>query len=368
MKRQIKNILSKIPPVKQFLARMSNLEERLQDEMRGLHLDLKDETSNAKAELQTAREEIEALRREQARLASVLQDTKKEMDYQFYKGLHPDNYIRELKDWYKQSTGMSLCLENPQTFNEKIQWLKIYDSTPLKTRLADKFLVRDWVKEQIGEQYLIPLLGVWDQFDQIDFDRLPDQFVLKANHGCGWNIIVKDKNVLDKAEAKRKMDKWLNTNFAFCNGLELHYKDIPPRIIAEAFLENEGRELYDYKIWCFNGKPEFIVFMADRHIELKVAFYDPGWNRLPFVYTFPRYEKSAPKPENLDEMLKLAEALSKDFIHARVDFYALDDGSVKFGEMTFTTASGECRWNPPEYDLIVGQMMTLPKSREAFKK
>lgn len=284
-----------------------------------------------------------------------------EIDYAFYKGLHSDNYADELKNWYEVWSGKPLDLENPQTFNEKIQWLKLYDSTPVKTRLADKYLVRDWVRERVGEKYLIPLLGTWDKFDDIDFDRLPDKFVLKANHGCGWNIIVKDKSSFDKAAARKEFSKWLNTNFAFINGFELHYKDISPKIIAEEFIENEGMDLYDYKIWCFNGRPKFIAFMAERQAELKMAFYDLTWNLLPFTRIYPQYNKLVKKPDNLDEMIHIAKILCKDFIHVRVDLYRLDDGSLKFGEMTFTTASGRCSWNPPEYDLLIGQMIALPE-------
>lgn len=282
-------------------------------------------------------------------------------DYLFYEELHPDHYADELKNWYKRWSGKHLNLENPQTFNEKIQWLKLYDSTPIKTRLADKYLVRDWVKEQIGEKYLISILGVWERFDDIDFDKLPDKFVLKANHGCGWNIIVREKSTFDKETAKRKFNDWLNTNFAFVNGLELHYKGIPPKIIAEAFIENEGSDLYDYKIYCFNGTPAFIIFLAERQVGLKMAFYDLDWNLLPFTYSYPQYKKLVAKPDNLDEMIYIAKKLCKGFVYVRIDLYRLDDGSLKFGEMTFTPASGQCEWNPPEYDLILGQMIVLPK-------
>ena len=282
----------------------------------------------------------------------------------FYKSLHPDNYAGELKDWYKLRTGKILNLENPKTFSEKIQWIKLYDSTPLKTRLVDKYLVRDWIKKQVGEKYLIPLLGVWDKFDDINFDKLPDKFVLKANHGSGWNIIVKNKSIFDKADAKRKLDKWLNTNYAFIRGFELDYKNISPKIIAEEFLENEGKDLYDYKIWCFNGKPEFISLLAERQIKLKIAVYDLNWNLLPFRCTFPQYEKLVPKPDNLDEMLNVAKVLCKDFAYVRVDLYRLVDGSLKFGEMTFTTGSGMSKWDPPEYDLLLGEMITLPETKE----
>ena len=139
----------------------------------------------------------------------------------FKKNTDEKDFPQMLKKWYKKRTGRELNLENPQTFNEKIQWLKLYDNSPLKTKLADKYLVRDWIKQEIGEEYLIPLLGVWNSFDEIDFDKLPEQFVLKANHGCAWNIIVKDKSKFDKAKAKKKFDKWMRRNYAYKAGLEL---------------------------------------------------------------------------------------------------------------------------------------------------
>jgi lipopolysaccharide biosynthesis glycosyltransferase len=230
---------------------------------------------------------LHTLKRIKERLSRLFQSSKPEIkkDYNYYKNLDPKRYAKELKEWYKKRTGKKLNLKHPKSFNEKIQWMKLFDSTPLKTKLADKYLVRDWVKEKIGEKYLIPLLGVWDDFDDIDFDKLPDKFVLKANHGCGWNIIVEDKNDFDIVESKKKFDSWLNTNFAFKAGFEMHYQNIKPKIIAEQFIQNEDNDLYDYKVWCFNGKPEYIMFLAERQKGLKMAFYDTSWNRLPFVYS-----------------------------------------------------------------------------------
>ena len=281
-------------------------------------------------------------------------------DYNYYQNLTPEQYPAELCAWFKSTTGQTLDLDNPRTFNEKLQWLKLYDSTPLKTRLADKYLVRDWVKEKIGEEYLIPLLGVWDSFDEIDFDQLPNQFVLKANHGCGWNIIVKDKSTFDKADAKKKFDTWMNTNFAYRFGLELQYMNIEPKIIAEEYLENGDNDLYDYKVFCFDGRAESIMFLSERKTGLKMAFYDLQWNKLPFTYSFPRNPEDIPKPQNLDLLISLAEKLSEGFAHVRVDFYILNDGTLKFGEMTFTSASGSCKWNPPEQNRIYGDLITLP--------
>ena len=281
-------------------------------------------------------------------------------NYDYYSHLNPSQYADELKLWYKRVTKEDLDLDNPQTFNEKIQWSKLYDSTPLKTRLSDKYLVREWVEKKIGAQYLIPLLGVWDKFDEIDFDKLPDQFVLKANHGCGWNIIVKDKLKFDIEDARSKFSEWMKTNFAFKWGLELQYLNIPPKIIAEEYLENGNNDLYDYKVFCFNGKAESIMFLSERKTGLKMAFYDLNWNKLPFTYSFPRNEEDIPKPKNLDLLIELAETLAEGFAHVRVDFYILNDGSIKFGEMTFTSAGGTCKWNPPEQNRIYGDLIQLP--------
>jgi hypothetical protein len=288
-------------------------------------------------------------------------DKQAEARYNYYANLDPSKYPAELARWYESTTGTPLDLENPQTFNEKIQWLKLYDSTPLKTRLTDKYLAREWITENIGEEYLIPLLGVWDSFDEIDFDALPNQFVLKANHGSGWNVIVKDKVTLDKADAKAKFDKWVKLNFAYIAGLELHYKDIVPKIIAEKYIENDEGGLYDYKVHCFNGKPMYIHYIGDRaYHSTKEAFFDTEWRLMPFTSrTYPQYDDQIQAPERLSELLQFAEKLAKEFIYVRVDFYVLNDGSFKFGEMTFTPGSGVYKWEPPEYNSKLGKLLVL---------
>ena len=267
-----------------------------------------------------------------------------------------------LTDWFYDKTGEPLHLDNPQTFNEKIQWLKLYDSTPLKTRLADKYLVRDWVKEKIGEEYLIPLIGVWDNFDEIDFDSLPDQFVLKCNHGSGYNIIVTDKLKLDVEDAEKKINQWLNEDFAFKNGFEMHYSPIERKIIAEKYIENSNSDLYDYKFWCFNGKVDYVQFLSERNTNgLKMAFYDRKWEKQNFVYSYPLDQKNIQKPNNLDKMIELAEKLAEGFPHVRIDFYRMDDGKIYFGEITFTSASGFCKWNNETININFGKKIKLPE-------
>jgi len=301
----------------------------------------------------------------QKRQLALFNDVKAELDkpvkrdYDYYEDLFTNRYEKELKIWYKAKTGEDLNLQNPKTFNEKIQWLKLYDSTPLKTRLADKYLVREWVAEKIGAEYLIPLLGVWDSFDEIDFDKLPERFVLKANHGYHWNYIVTDKSLFNKEEAKAKFDEWLNTNFAF-KGLELHYMNIPPKIIADEYLENEENDLYDYKVFCFGGKAEIINYISGRNRDVKEAYFDLNWRKLPFTTSFARNNAEISKPKNLELLIELAEKLAAGFPHVRVDFYILNDGSLKFGEMTFTTANGLDKWDPPEYNRVYGDLLKLP--------
>lgn len=270
-------------------------------------------------------------------------------------------YVDELKSWYKKVMKQELNLDNPQTFNEKIQWLKLYDSTPLKTRLADKYLVRDWIKEKIGEEYLIPLLGVYDKFEEIDFDKLPNKFVIKCNHGSGWNIIVKDKTNLDLTEVKAKLDKWMTENFAFKWGVELHYRDIQPKIIIEEYMDDGTGDLMDYKYTCFNGKPEFIWIDSDRHTQHKRNLYDLNWKQLPCKVNSNYATFASPKkPECLDEMTQLASILSEGFPYVRVDFYVIDN-KVYFGEMTFTSSSGTEDIKPESFDKYLTKMIKLPK-------
>ncbi len=268
-----------------------------------------------------------------------------------------------LKKWYKKRTGRELNLENPKSFNEKIQWLKLYDNSPLKTKLADKYLVREWIKENLGEEYLIPLLGVYDSFDEIDFDKLPDKFVLKANHGCAWNIIVKDKQKFDKKKAKKKFDKWMKRNYALKAGFEMQYKDIPPKIVAEAFIQDSKGELNDYKVLCFNGEPKFIWIDQGRFSNRTENIYDTEWNLQPFLLTYENSKEEVPPPKNLETMIEFARKLSKDFALVRVDFYNVD-GKIYFGEMTFTSASGVDVFKPAEYDLKLGEMLELPKNKD----
>lgn len=272
------------------------------------------------------------------------------------------DFKKALEIWYRSKTGCLLNLDNPTTYNEKIQWLKLYDSTPEKTRLADKYLVRDWVAEKIGKEYLVPIIGVYNKFEDIDFDKLPNQFVIKCNHGSGYNIIIKDKSQINIDDVKNKINKWMRENFAYRYGYELHYRDIEPKIIIEKYIENQGtNDLYDYKFWCFDGKVYYIQFLSERNLDgLKMAFYDKKWNKQNFVYDYPLDVKNIEKPDNLDDMIKLAEKLSTGFSHVRVDFYRMNDGKLYFGEMTFSSASGVSKWNDENINKKFGDLIKLP--------
>jgi len=252
--------------------------------------------------------------------------------------------------------------QNPKSLPDKIRWLRVYDATPLKTLCVDKYLARQWVAEQVGEQYLIPILGVWDSFDQIDFASLPDQFVLKCNHGSGWNVVVPDKRTFDKASAKRKFDLWMRKNFAFTS-FELQYLDIQPKIIAEEFLQpTDGSPFFDYRFYVFHGKSEFIrktITASEGHPGL---VYTTDWEIAPFQFVGISMLDPIPKPRCLDAMLTVAAQLAAPFCFVRVDLYEVDD-KVYFGEMTFNPAAGGFNFTPPEYDGILGNMLNLPEAR-----
>lgn len=281
--------------------------------------------------------------------------------YKIHRYCPDDKRPLAMKDWFYEHTGEQLDLDNPQTYNQKIQWLKLYDSTPVKARLSDKYQVREWIKEKIGEEYLIPLLGVWDNFDDIDFNKLPDKFALKCNHGSGYNIIVKDKSKLDLAAVRRKVNEWMNEDYSFKSGFELQYTLIPRKIVIEQYIENKNDDLYDYKFWCFDGEVKYIEFISGRYTnQKKLAFYDINWQKQNFLSDRAVLDDEViEKPDNFDLMVKLAETLSKGFNHVRVDFYDVNN-KIYFGEMTFTTSSGVCPWQPKEEDLEFGKMIKLP--------
>ena len=258
---------------------------------------------------------------------------------------------------YFEFFGRKLDWENPKTYTEKINVSKVYNPTPLKTRLADKILVRDWIREKIGEEYLIPLIGVYDSFDEIDFSKLPEQFVMKCNHDSGSYTICTDKSKLNMKFLKLKYDKHLKRNFAYM-GFEMHYREITPKIIIEKYM---GENINDYKFLCFNGKPYFCWVDVDRRTNHRRNFYDMNWQLQPFSFSYENYSGVIQCPKNFDKMQKLALELSSDFDHTRADFY-LVNGNIYFGEMTFTSENGFGVFSPDEWDYKLGELWQFDNS------
>lgn len=193
-------------------------------------------------------------------------------------------YVENIKNSFFGCYGYPLNLDEPKTLSEKMMWLRIYDNTPLKTKCADKYLVREYVKEKIGEKYLIPLYGVYDKFEEINFNNLPNSFVIKCNHGCGYNIIVKDKSNFDIKSAQEKIEQWMKEDYGLKFG-EIHYSAIKRKIIIEKYIENLDGDIEDYKYFCFNGKPHSIMFCTDRASGIvKNSFFDLNFKNLKFNY------------------------------------------------------------------------------------
>lgn len=269
-----------------------------------------------------------------------------------------------LKIRYRIVLGKELNLDNPQTFNEKLQWLKLHDRNPLYTTLVDKYAVRNYIKEKLGEEYLIPLVGgPWTNARDIDFSHLPDQFVLKCTHDSGSAVICRDKKEFDAIEAKKKLNKALRKNFYY-TGREWPYKDVKPQIIAERYMEDES-ELKDYKLMCFNAKVKASFVCSGRYSDegLKVTFFDTNWERLPFERHYPASNSIMEKPKTYDEMIKIAEMLSDKIPFVRMDFYEVK-GSVYFGEFTFYPGCGMEEFHPEEWDLRLGNWIELPEIPE----
>ncbi len=258
--------------------------------------------------------------------------------------------------------GRRLPLEAPQTFNEKLQWLKLNDRKPEYTVMVDKYKARNYISEKIGSQYLIPLLGAWDDPDKIDFDALPDKFVLKCNHNSGLGMcICKDKSALNIKQVKSNLRCGLRQDY-YLTGREWPYKDVPRKIIAEQFMESDAGGLTDYKIHCFNGEPKLILVCKDRFTStgLTEDFFTPNWEHLDIRrQTHPNSLTEIAKPEELPEILALAKRLSEGIPFLRVDFYIIEH-KVYFSELTFYPASGFEKFVPERWDEILGAWLQLP--------
>lgn len=255
-----------------------------------------------------------------------------------------------------------LNLDNPKTYNEKLQWLKLYDRKPLYTNLVDKYEVKNIVAKKIGMEYIIPTLGIWSHFDEIDFDKLPNQFVLKCTHDSGGLIVVKDKSKLDRKTARNKIEYCLKHNF-FWGMREWPYKQVKPRIIAEQYMEDsKTKELRDYKFFCFDGEVKSLFIATERQKvgdETKFDFFDENYNHLPFTNGHPNACVVPEKPDQFELMKKLAATLSEGIPQARIDFYEVD-GKVYFGEITFFHWSGFTPFIPEKWDYTFGNWIKLP--------
>ena len=255
----------------------------------------------------------------------------------YFRWLPDDIYLRLV---FRDVMGCNLNLRHPTTFNEKLQWLKLYDRRPEYTTMVDKCEVKKYVAERIGEEHIIPTLGVWDNFDDIDFERLPNQFVLKCTHDSGGLVICRDKRKMDIQAAKQIIEKSLRRDF-FTKGREWPYKNVKPRIIAEKYMEDTATsELRDYKFFCFGGTCKCFKVDFDRFVEHHANYFDPQGNLLDLGETIcpPKEGKVIKLPESKYEMIRLAEKLSKDIPFLRVDFYDVN-GEIYFGELTFYPAS-----------------------------
>lgn len=259
---------------------------------------------------------------------------------------------------YRLKMGRPLNLQQPETFTEKLNWLKLYDHDPRYISLVDKWEVTEYVRKCVGEGYCIKKFGLWNSFDEIDFAELPEQFVLKCTNDSGGIVICRDKSQLDKTQARKILERSLKRNYYWHNR-EWPYKGVKPRILAEQYLSDNSGGLIDYKFFCFDGKPEF-MFIATGRAQGKTCFdfYDMEFNWIPVKQHYPNAEKKPEKPECFEEMAILAQKLAQGFKHVRVDFFQVE-GKVYFGELTFTHFGGFERFEPEKYDYEFGKLLNL---------
>ena len=266
---------------------------------------------------------------------------------------------------FKNRVGYWPHLNHPRTFNEKLQWLKLNDRHAEYTQMVDKIDAKKYVASIIGDKYIIPTLGVWNSVDEIEWDKLPNQFVIKVSSDSGGIVVCKDKQTLDIEKAKEKLTNGWGKNY-YVHNKEYPYRDLTPRIIAEEYKEDEsGYELRDYKIFCFNGEPKILFVASDRQKagkDTKFDFFDLNWNHLPFTNGHPNSKEFIAKPKNFEEMLEIAKKLSVGIPQVRIDLYNCN-GQIYFGEITFFHWSGMTAFDPIEWDFKLGKMIKLPCDR-----
>lgn len=279
----------------------------------------------------------------------------------------PDKKALEAR--YYQIMGKKLDLRHPRTYSEKLQWLKLYDRRPEYATMVDKYAVKKYVADKIGEEYVVPLLGVWERAEEIDFDALPEQFVLKTNHDTANVLICKDKSAFDRERALKHLSSCLNTN-NFLWGREWPYKNVKRLVFAEALLKDDASDdLPDYKFFCFDGKVRFFLIATDRYKKgekTKLDFFYPDGRHMDACYGYPNAKTPPPLPSKLDEMMRLAEILSKGIPHVRVDFYECNK-KVYFGELTFYTGCGFISFTPEQWEETIGSYLRLPKKKRTEK-
>ena len=270
-----------------------------------------------------------------------------------------------LKLLFRHRCGYKLDLENPRTYNEKLQWLKLYDKHPEYEKLVDKIDAKDYVAKTVGEKYIIPTIATWNTIDEIDWESLPNQFVIKCTSDSGGVVVCKDKSKLDIEKAKRKLRKGWGKNY-YNQNKEYPYRNVKPRIIAERYMEDEsGYELKDYKIFCFDGEPKYLFVATGRQQnDTRFDFFDLEWNHLPVLNGHPNSDTPIREPENFDEMLDVARKLSKGMTEVRVDLYNVN-GRIYFGELTFFHWSGMTKYEPMEWDYKFGEYIKLPIKKNA---
>lgn len=266
-----------------------------------------------------------------------------------------------LKYKYKQKFGKRLNLDNPKTFNEKLQWMKLYYREPICSIMVDKYEAKKYVSELVGEDYIIPTYGVYDSFDEINFSELPNQFVIKCTHDSGGLVICRDKEKFEINSAKRKINRCLKRNY-YWHGREWVYKEIKPRIIVEKYMEDrDARELMDYKFYCFDGKPEFLYIShgLENHATASISFFNLSFHEMPFYRSdYKRFDIPPEKPAKFEDMVQIAAQLSKGFPFLRVDLYQIN-GQVYFSELTFVPCGGFMPIKPETADIELGKMLKL---------
>ena len=268
-----------------------------------------------------------------------------------------------LKVLYRVIMGRKLNLGNPREYNEKLQWLKLNDRKPEYSTMVDKYEVRGYIEDLLGDKYLIPCLGIYDSVDDIDIDALPDRFVLKCTHDSGSVEICKDKSSFDIEGARHRLSQAMKRNY-YATYREWPYKYVKPRIIAEGYLEGDGGDLKDYKVMCFNGEAKIIEVHENRFVEGKVhtqTFYDREWGIVPLTQVETvTVDRPSERPRQLEEILRLSELIAKNMYHARIDWY-IEGDKIYFGEITFFDGSGFESFSTPEMERMLGDMINLPE-------